>query len=174
MMPAAHRFRFSSRSVAAARGRRLLARGVTALEFAMVAPLAVLVLFFSLEMGIVSWVDASLEVTASRVSRIGQLGVPEGTDCTTAVRKVFEEGVGMWVSTESDLRVYVNTYSPGASNDLPDVNDPAYVPVCNAGTRGDMVIYRLGFKRPGFSGIMGWLGIQVLRFERTVIIQNEP
>lgn len=163
-----------ARTVSWARSRRLLVRGVTALEFALVAPLAILVLFFSIEMGIMTWADATLEVTASRVSRIGQLGVPEGTTCNEAVRTAFEEGVGYWVPDKDKLHVDVRVYTPGAGNLPPSIDDPAYVPMCDAGKRGDMVIYRLGFDRPSFSGIMSWLGIQVLRFERTVIIQNEP
>lgn len=158
----------------APRAARLLVRGVTALEFALVAPLAILVLFFSLEMGIVMWADASLEGAASKIARIGQLGVPAGLTCDQAVRKVFEDRMGSWVYDAAQLRIDVKLYSPGGNNGLPDVDDPSYVPVCDAGTRGDIVIYRLGFDRPGFSGILNWLGIRLLRFERTVIIQNEP
>jgi hypothetical protein len=72
------------------------------------------------------------------------------------------------------LHVDATIYRPGASNELPDFDDDGYVPVCNTGGRGDMIIYRLGFDRPGFTGIMSWLGIPVLRFERTIVIQNEP
>ncbi|HEY9279806.1 MAG TPA: hypothetical protein VIP51_07010, partial [Eoetvoesiella sp.] len=91
-----------------------------------------------------------------------------------AVRGTFEDSVRMWVYDSGQLRVDARVYSPGGDNSAPDVDDPDYVPVCNTGDRGDMIIYRLGFDRPGFSGVMGWLGIQLLRFERTVIIQNEP
>jgi len=149
-------------------------RGASALEFALVAPIAILVLFFSLEMGIVMWADSSLEAAATRIARIGQLGVPAGQTCEQAVRGIFEERMGSWVADTSRLRIDVKLYSPGGNNSLPDVDDPDYVPVCDAGSRGDIVIYRLGFDRPGFSGIMAWLGIQLLRFQRTVIIQNEP
>lgn len=170
---ALHRPRLRS-GAAASRATRLLVRGVTALEFALVAPLAILVLFFSLEMGIAMWADASLEAAASRVARIGQLGVPAGLTCDQAVRQVFEDRMGSWVYDAAQLRIDVKLYSPGGNNGLPNVDDPSYVPVCDAGTRGDIVIYRLGFDRPGFSGILNWLGIRLLRFERTVIIQNEP
>ncbi|NYT61730.1 pilus assembly protein [Alcaligenaceae bacterium] len=154
--------------------QRWWVRGVTALEFALVAPLAILVLFFSIEMGIMTWADATLEVAASRISRTGQLGVFAKEDCTVAVRRLFEESMAGWVGNKKSLRVDVLVYTPGAANQLPDVDDEKYEPECNAGDRGDMVMYRLGFDRPGFSGILSWLGIRLLRFERTVIIQNEP
>ena len=153
---------------------RMGSRGVSALEFALVAPVAILVLFLSLEMGIIMWADSSLEATASRIARIGQLGVPAGQTCEEAVRRIFEDRMGSWVDDWARLRIDVKLYSPGGNNDLPNVDDPDYVPVCDAGGRGDIVIYRLGFDRPGFSGIMAWIGVQLLRFERTVIIQNEP
>jgi hypothetical protein len=167
-------FRKTRRSAAERRHERLLVRGVTALEFALVAPLVIVVLFFSLEMGIIMWADSALEAAAARVSRIGQLGVPAGVTCEQAVRGAFEARMSSWVYDESDLHVDATIYQPGASNELPDLDDDGYVPVCNTGGRGDMIIYRLGFDRPGFSGIMTWLGIPVLRFERTVVIQNEP
>jgi hypothetical protein len=154
--------------------RRLLLRGVTALEFALVAPLVIVVIFFSLEMGIIMWADSALEAAAARVSRIGQLGVPADMTCEDAVRGTFESRMSSWVYNKNDLHVDATIYRPGASNELPDFDDDGYVPVCNTGGRGDMIIYRLGFDRPGFTGIMSWLGIPVLRFERTIVIQNEP
>jgi hypothetical protein len=151
-----------------------LERGATALEFALVAPLIIVVLFFSLEMGIVMWADSSLEAAASRVARIGQLGVPAGLSCDEAVRGIFEKRMSNWVYDPSQLRIDVKLYNPGGNNNLPNLDDPSYVPVCDTGGRGDIVVYRLGFDRPGFSGILNWLGIKLLRFQRTVIIQNEP
>lgn len=162
-----------ARASARTRNPRLLSRGVAALEFAIVSPLVILVIFFSLEMGISMWADATLEVAASRVARLGQLGIPADKACTEAVRQVLEDTMSGWVSDKNALRVDARIYKPGELN-VVDMNDPNYKPICDAGGRGDMVIYRLGFERPSFSGIMSWLNISVLRFERTVIIQNEP
>ncbi|MFA5521477.1 MAG: TadE family protein [Castellaniella sp.] len=158
----------------AARARRLLERGVTALEFAIVAPLVILLLFFSLEMGLAMWADATLEVAAMRISRIAQLGVPEGTSCTQAVRNVLERHVGFWVRDRGTLRADMTIYTPGIDPSLPDFDDDEYEPVCDAGGRGDMIIFRLGFDRPAFTGIMGMFGVDIMRYERTAIIQNEP
>ncbi len=161
-------------NVFAARSRRLLERGVTALEFAIVSPLVILLLFFSLEMGLAMWVDSTLEVAAMRISRIAQLGVPEGESCTQAVRNVLERHVGFWVKDKATLRADVSLYSPGVPAVLPDIDDEEYAPVCDAGGRGDMVIFRLGFDRPAFTGVMGFFGVNIMRYERTAIIQNEP
>lgn len=160
-------------SSAQARRRRLLSRGVTALEFAIVSPLVILVIFFALEMGISMWADATLEVAASRVTRLGQIGIPADQACKDAVREILEDTMGGWVPDKNALYADVRVYGPGELNEV-DMNDDSYVPICDAGGRGDMVIYRLGFERPSFTGIMSWLDISVLRFARTVIIQNEP
>ncbi|MYN13509.1 hypothetical protein GSY71_10215 [Pusillimonas sp. TS35] len=154
--------------------RRLGERGASAMEFALVAPLAVLILFFSIEMGVVMLADATLEAAASRVSRIGQLGVPAGKTCEETVKATFENLMGNWVVGPSHLYVDARVYQPGQNNDFPSVDDPDYVPTCDAGNRGDLVLYRLGFDNTGFSGIMTWLGIRVLKFERRIVIQNEP
>lgn len=156
-----------------ARQRRLLSRGVTALEFALVSPIAILVIFFALEIGIMTWADATLEVTSARISRMGQLGKFTGEDCTEAVRKTLDEGIGYWVQDKTALSVDVRLYEPG-DPPAPAPGDDGYQPECNAGDRGDMVIYRLSFDRPSFTGIISWLNISMLRFERTIIIQNEP
>ena len=136
------------RCTAAQAGRqRRLARGVAALEFAIVSPLVILVIFFSLEIGIAMWADATLEVAASRVSRLGQLGV-QG-DCTEAVRKVFEDTMGRWITSKDDLEIDVRVYKPGEDN---STGIDMGAPVCNAGDRGDMVIYHMYFDRPSFTG----------------------
>lgn len=146
--------------------------GAAALEYALVAPLLFAVLFVAIETTVMLFADASLETAANRVTRIGKLGVPEGMNCETAVRKELERTLSYWVSSPADLRIDVKLYEPGMP--FGDVDDEDYVPVCDAGERGDMVVYRLGFDRPGLTGFIAWLGVDMLRFERIVLIQNEP
>ena len=154
--------------------RRLgkLQRGVAALEYALVAPLLFGVIFVAVETTVMLFADSSLETAASRVTRIGKLGVPGGMNCEQAVRAEMESILSRWVSSPEELRIDVKLYEPGMPFD--DVDDESYEPVCDAGDRGDMVMYRLGFDRPGLTGFVTWLGVDVLRFERIVVIQNEP
>jgi len=147
-------------------------RGVAALEYAIVAPLLFGVIFVAVETTVMLFADSALETAANRVTRIGKLGVPEGMDCETAVRAEMERVLSRWVASPADLRIDVKVYEPGMPFD--DVDDESYVPVCDAGDRGDMVVYRLGFDRPGLTGFVTWLGGDILRFERIVLIQNEP
>lgn len=147
-------------------------KGATALEYALVAPLLFGVIFVAIEVTVILFADSSLETAAGRVTRIGKLGVPEGMDCDTAVRTEMERILSRWVDSPADLRIDVKVYEPGMPFD--DVDDDDYVPVCDTGDRGDMVVYRLGFDRPGLTGFISWLGMDIMRFERIVMIQNEP
>src|SRR5690606_5790932 len=65
-------------------------RGIAALEYALVAPLLFGVIFVAVETTVMLFADSSLETAASRVTRIGKLGVPEGMNCEEAVRAEME------------------------------------------------------------------------------------
>lgn len=146
-------------------------QGVTALEYALVAPLFFTVLFLSIEITFMLLADATLDRAASRVARMGKIGI-EG-DCKTAVMGELNDTLSFWADK---TRVYADAtiYTPGVDPSFGDIDDEDYTPVCNAGGQGDMVVYRLGFEKPGLTGLISLLGLQVLKFERIVIIQNEP
>jgi hypothetical protein len=165
--------RASFGSVARARRHRLAQRGVTALEFALVAPAAILVLFFAIEMGIMMMADATLGRVANDIARQGQTNRLDNSDCTRSVRSLLSAGMSSWVFNDDDLFVDVRVYEPGRYTKLP-VNDPNYQAQCNIGGRNALMIYRLGFSSPGFSGVLSWLNIKIMRFERSIIVQNEP
>lgn len=159
------------------RSRRSLCRnqkGSTAVEFALVAPILFAVLFVAIELIVMMFADATLEATANRVTRIGKIGVPEHMDCTTAVRSEVERSLAPWARGG---RIYldVQIYEPGADeNWFQDIDEEGYEPICDAGDRGEIVMYRMGFEQPRLTGILSWLGIDLVRLERFVMIQNEP
>lgn len=156
---------------------RTLARdraGVTALEFALVAPLVFAVLFVAIEVAVIMLADAHLDIAANQVARQGRLGFPAGFDCRQAISDVMNRTLSGWIAEDS-LIINAKLYTPGQSYSFADpTNDQNYKPECNTGQRGDMVVYRLGFTRPGLTGFVSWLSRERLRFERVVLIQNEP
>ncbi|MEC5318909.1 TadE/TadG family type IV pilus assembly protein [Brenneria populi subsp. brevivirga] len=156
------------------RGRRLRRsqRGVTAMEYALAAPLLFAVIFIAIEVAFIMLADAHLDVAANRVARLGRIGFDTEKTCDTAVREVMTQTLSGWASA-GEIRVDAQVYTPGQSNDFSDVDDENYKPVCDTGERGDMVIYRLGFDRPGLTGFISWLGLSRVRFERVILIQNE-
>ncbi len=159
--------------ISRARKRRLGQRGVTALEFALVAPTAILVLFFAIEMGIMMMADATLGRVANEIARQGQTNRLDGSNCTRSIKSLLSAGMSSWVFDDEKLFVDVRVYEPGKYTKLP-IDDPNYQPQCNMGGRNALMIYRLGFTSTGFSGILSWLNIKIMRFERSIILQNEP
>lgn len=154
--------------------------GVTAIEFAIVAPLIFIVIFLSLEVAVMLIADSTLDRAASRVVRqakvleIDETGF-KGNDCHEWVMDIMEDTLSIWADGRN-LHADAKIYKPGEDNSFKDINDPDYKDkiVCDMGNAGDMVVFRLGFDRPGITGLISLMGLDFFRFERTVIVQNEP
>lgn len=155
-----------------ARRRRHGQRGVTALEFALVAPAALLVLFFALEIGITMMADATLTRVTGQIARSMQVykGPAGGSSCESRIRLQLASGMRPWVRDDSLLNVSSTVYPSGRTPD--DSSDSAIL--CDTGGQGALILYTVGFERPSFTGILGTLGIRVLKFKRSFLIQNEP
>ncbi|WP_323011636.1 TadE/TadG family type IV pilus assembly protein [Castellaniella sp.] len=155
-------------------------KGVTALEFAIVAPLIFIVIFLSLEVAVMLIADATLDRAASRVVRqakvleLNEVKL-EDDDCRQWVMNIMEDALSIWTDAKN-LHADAKVYKPGIDNSFKDINDPDYKDkiICDLGNAGDMVVFRLGFERPGLTGLISLMGLDFFRFERTVIVQNEP
>ena len=124
--------------------------------------------------------DATLDRAASRVVRQAKvLELDDVTlgeeDCHKWVMNILEDTLSIWADGRN-LHADAKIYKPGADNSFKDINDPDYKDkiVCSLGNAGDMVVFRLGFDRPGLTGLISLMGLDFFRFERTVIVQNEP
>lgn len=148
-------------------------RGVTALEYALVAPLFFIALFMSIEVTFMLLADATLDTAANRITRLGKIGEFQGADCHAKVMTELQNTVSFWANTDK-LHADVNVYKPGEDSNFGDIDDPDYQAQCDAGQRGDMVVFRIGFDKPGLTGVMQMLGADFIRYERTVVIFNEP
>lgn len=160
-----------NRSIEGASARRRAQRGVTALEFALVAPTALLVLFFSIEIGILMMADATLTRVTGDIARNMQVyrGPSGGNGCESRIRQQLASGMQPWVRQGNALKVVSTVYEP----DEPGSGKDAAI-LCDTGGRGALILYTIGFDRPSFTGILGSLGIDILKFERSFLIQNEP
>lgn len=147
-------------------------RGVTALEFAIVAPLFFLVVALGIEVIFSLLADATLESAAARITRMGKIGMFVGQDCQTAVETELKSTLRIWVNKQ-DVHVNAKIYKPGEAVTFDD-KDGKYDPVCDTGDRGDMVVFRLGFSRPALTGALSLVGVHLLSYERIAVIQNEP
>lgn len=145
-------------------------KGVAALEFALVAPLFFLVLFMSFELGFMMMADAALDRTSNRIARMGRIGLPSA-DCVSVIRNTMKDDLVPW-ARDDNFYIDVKVYEPDIV--FSDIDDPNYLPSCEVGGPGALMVYRLGFDSPGFVGVLGALGLSPFHYERTVVIQNEP
>lgn len=161
-------------SVLRARRARHGQRGVSALEFAIIAPTVILVLFTAIETGILMMADATLGRVANDIARQGQMSQLTSSDCAGSIRSKLATGMGGWVFDEGDISVeLVKVYNPG-DYATPFPEDGSSALRCSAGEPGALMVYKMGFTSPGFSGVLNWLNINVMRFERSVVVQNGP
>lgn len=143
-------------------------RGVSALEFALVAPIVLLTIFFTIEIGILMMTDATLTRVSGEISRSLQVYRGDsGVNCQSHIEQRLQQGMhplvkeGFFVRRES-------RYAPGEQ--IPSADAAVQ---CSGAGPGELLIYTVGFDRPGFTGILGTLGIRVMHFERRLLIQNE-
>lgn len=150
------------------RRRQLGTRGVSALEFALVAPIVLMTLFFTLEIGLLMMTDATLTRVSGEISRSLQVyRGDDGVDCGSYVHQRLKQGMhplvkeGFFVRRES-------VHSPGEQAISVEAAEQ-----CSDLGAGELAIFTVGFERPGFTGILGTLGIRIMHFERRLVVQNE-
>ena len=161
-----------SLSVARARLRRHGQRGVTALEFALVGPLAIFIIVFAIEITVLLMADATLGRVAADISRRAQIEQLNSGNCQGDIRSLMVSGMKGWVFKPETIVVdQVEVFNPRE----PGSQGQASVPVrCSAAEPGGSVVFKVGFSSPGFSGVMAIFGIKLLRFERQILVQNAP
>ena len=143
-------------------------RGVSALEFALVAPIVLLTLFFTIEIGILMMTDATLTRVSGEISRSLQVHKGEhGVNCQNYIEERMKQGMhplveeGFFVRRESRY---------GAGEQFPRADATVQ---CSGASPGELLVYTVGFERTGFTGILSTLGISIMQLERRLLIQNE-
>ncbi|MGE8356075.1 MAG: TadE/TadG family type IV pilus assembly protein [Microvirgula sp.] len=172
--------------------------GASALEFALVMPLVLILIVGTIDVAIAMLADGFLEQSVRAASRLGlTTTVPSGGKSREdAIREIIQNGVGNWVGKDNVLHIETRTYTSFANVGQPEpCGDDSYkkTGTCTgpftdinhnetwdadmggsgAGGRGDIVSYRVWFDRPSFTGILGLLGRDLYHFERRIVIQNE-
>lgn len=141
-------------------------RGLTALEFVIGLPFLLLLVIGTIEMGMILMADASLEAAVRQASRFGQTTmVPTGETRDQAITALVDRDLMMWVKSPQQITISTTTYPSYASGVKTQTG---------AGNLGDIVLYKVSFTRPTFTGILGIVGVKQLTFSRTILIQNEP
>ena len=171
-------------------------RGSTALEFALVTPLVLVLIVGIIDIAVAMMTDAFLERSVRQASRLGiTTTIPAGMTRDEAIRKVIQDGVGGWAGSNPlhiETRVYAsfanigqpepcgdNSYAETGTCTGPytDINGngrwDADMGLASAGGRGDIVTYRVWFERPSFTGILKLVNVDLYHFERRIVVQNE-
>lgn len=184
-----------------ARARRLGCwrddRGVSALEFAMLFPILLLLLLGTVEIAFIMMIDASLELAVRNASRYGMISpTSETASRDERIRTIVEDWLGRWLSDPAQITIDVRTYSAfdnigepepfaddngngtwDAGEDYEDLNDDgrwnADMGTAGAGGREEIVLYDISFSRPTITGILTLAGIDRYEFGRRIVVQNE-
>lgn len=171
-------------------------RGSLAVEFALILPIAVILVISAWHIVMLMVADSDLEAAARWASRFG-LTTEASTGMTRdkAIEAIVVQYVGGWAQPET-LKIEPKVYSSFANIGKPesftdtnkngqwddgeqydDVNKngqwDADMGAAGAGGRGDIVVYSISFDGgPGLVALTtAWLPVP--HFERKVVVQNE-
>jgi len=146
--------------------------GVAALEFALIAPILLLLLMGTVEFSILMYVQSVMEGAAYNASRLGKTGyAASGQTRLQNVLATINARIGGLVDTS---QMNVSAISYGSWSQVPQ-NAPASN-VQNLGGAGNVVVYTLSYPwhiatplMQAFLGTNGTYTIQV-----RAVVQNEP
>ncbi|WP_250515395.1 TadE/TadG family type IV pilus assembly protein [Caballeronia sp. INDeC2] len=142
-------------------------RGVSAIEFAFVAPVVFILILGTVEVALDMIVDASVQFAAQQASRAGLTTVaPSDSTRDAEARRIINNVLGGWKNiggtVDITTRAY-STYNDIAANNYQDT----------MGGFGDVVLYDIVVTMPTFSGIPKLFGVDTMTFQRSYLVQNE-
>lgn len=176
---------------------RLGSKGTSALEFALLAPVVLLLTLGTLDLGFIAMVDASLEMAVREASRYGIVSTDDEDETRdTKIRETVENWMSRWETDESVLDISSLTYTSfdnvgepepysdangngtyDSGEDYTDVNGNGTwdddMGTASFGGSEDIVLYEVDFTRKPLTGITSMIGLDSLHFSRRIIVQNE-
>ncbi|SAK97107.1 TadE family protein [Caballeronia calidae] len=142
-------------------------RGVSAIEFALVAPLVFILILGTVEVALDMIVDASVQFAAQQASRAGLTTVvPSSGTRDAEARRIVYTILGGWRNIGGTVDIGTRAYS--TYNDIAAGNYQETM-----GGFGDVVLYNISVTMPTFSGIPKLFGIETMTFQRSYLVQNE-
>ncbi|MGA0607194.1 TadE/TadG family type IV pilus assembly protein [Phenylobacterium sp. VNQ135] len=152
-------------------------QGGTAIEYAIVAPVLIFLLFATLEVAMVGMMTAGLDNAVARTGRMIRTGQADGPASASQFETFVCQGLGEDNDQcRSRLQVSVQRYAnfsqaTSAANGLPDGS-------FNKGGAGDIVMVRASYRYPMLTPQLGFFGTpstagEVLLDARTAF-KNEP
>jgi Flp pilus assembly protein TadG len=143
------------------------ARGVSAIEFALVGPVVLLLIIGTMEIALDMIVDASVQLAAQQASRTGLTNVtPSSGSRADQAKAVVTNILAPWTAIGGTVTIVERAYS--SYNDVGGTNYQSTL-----GGFGDVVSYNISVTMPTFSGITKLFGVSQMTFQRNFIVQNE-
>ncbi|NFV80732.1 TadE/TadG family type IV pilus assembly protein [Magnetospirillum aberrantis] len=166
-----------------------------ALEFALIAPVIILLLFGTIEAGLMLLTDANLELAVRNGTRYGITGAG-GATRDKLIKEKITDLMERWKGPEGVLTVEFKAYPSfdniGQPEPFTDGNDngtydagEGYEDIngnkqwdsdmasADGGGAGDIVIYTVTLTRPSFTKVLALAGIDTLVFRRQTVVENE-
>lgn len=160
------------------RGMKVLGRnseGATAIEFAMVAPVLIWLIFGTIEFGIMMATQSALEGATSQAARSYKAAArttSQGADANAIHSRIASTGRGLLAPAR--LRVTARTIAWGGSQGFGETPDES---TGQSGSTGDIVQYRAYYDynihTPFLANFLGG-GAGIVRLVSSTVVQNEP
>lgn len=153
-------------------------RGTTALEFALVGPVFIIMLLMAFEFAFQLAVDLALSYGAGAAARYAITGAVTGTSGTqgnnninnTTIRNIIVSSTGGLLDP-SRVMVSATSYSNPSSYAAGSGKTSG-----SNGSSGSMVVYSITYAQPFLTGLPALVksGTTSITHQATVIVQNEP
>jgi Flp pilus assembly protein TadG len=138
-------------------------RGGTLVEFALVAPLVILLIMAVLELAILFWVNLTLQHAVREGARYAVTGQGGALREQLAVQRIVDQSMGLYQRVQPVLRI----------NRADAPADPAQIAPGTLGAGGELLLLRVDGAWPVASPLLQpWLGT-VYRFRVAATMRNE-
>lgn len=139
------------------------ARGGTLVEFALVAPLVILLIMAALELAIVFWINLTMQHAVREGARYAVTGQGGAQREVLALQRIVEQSMGLYLRVQPVLSI----------NRVEAPADPARIRPGMLGAGGEMLLLQIDGAWPVASPLLQpWLGT-VYRFHVAATMRNE-
>lgn len=150
-------------------------RGVTAIEFALIAPLLIMLLVGITEMSLVLLANHLLENATYNASRTGKTGyVAAGQTQLETVTGVLLARLSGLAPLIDPTKITITTTSYGS---LSDIGQPDEGTESSLGTASEVVVYTITYPWTMFTPLIGNLigdANRVINLTSRIVVRNEP
>lgn len=142
-------------------------RGVSSIEFAILAPMVFIILLGTFEIALDMMVDTSVQLAAQAASRAGlTTSLPASGTRAQQAQQIVMSYLGAWTRIGGTVNITTTAYS--TFNNVGTSTNTS-----GMGGLGDVVMYNISVTMKGFSGIPWLLGIRTMTYQRNYLVQNE-